>query len=321
MNCLSRCLIAACLGAAALASGAADAPSALLSGPYKDVSIGLDPKTPLIAPLPAGLRSVSWGFATGECGEERWGDVDTAAFAQLNVEAHRRSAQRYIVSTGGEAGIFTCDSDEGMASFAARYDSPQLIGFDFDIEGKQTPAQIDSLMQRVRTLQQRRPQLRFSFTLATFAASDGSGRSLNALGVQVLQAARRHAIQKPVFNLMVMNYGPANPQHCVVKTGQCDMGASALQAARNLQRKHGVPPAQIALTAMLGVNDVVANVFTPADAQTLVRGARDMGLAGVHYWSIDRDKPCPPDAARVSPICHALPGLEPSTFTRILAAD
>ncbi len=289
--------------------------------PYKDVSIGLDPALPRITALPPAVRQVAWGFATGECGDERWGAFDTEAFARLNVEAYRRSGTGYIVSTGGEAGIFTCSRDEGMRRFAARYDSPQLLGFDFDIEGRQTPEQIRSLVQRVRVLQQRKPALRLSFTLATFAASDGSGRSLNALGEQVMAAIREARLDNAIINLMVMNYGPADAAHCVVRDGRCDMGASALQAARNLQQRHGVPPQRIALTAMLGVNDVQDNVFTPADARTLADGAHRMGLAGLHFWSIDRDQPCPPDAPRVSPRCHALADAPPGTFATLLAGE
>lgn len=313
--------LAVITASAATAQPASHEDARPINGPYKDVSIDIDTATARIAALPEGLRRVTWAFATGECGQERWGSVDSETFARVNVEAYRRSGTRYIVSTGGEAGIFTCSSDDGMARFAARYDSPQLIGFDFDIEGRQTPEQIGSLMQRLRVLQQRRPQLRLSFTLATFAASDGSGRSLNALGERTLQAIREAGLANAVINLMVMNYGPASAAHCVVRDDRCDMGASALQAARNLHQRHGVPLSRIALTAMLGVNDVVANVFTPADAATLARGARELGLAGVHYWSLDRDRPCPPDAARVSPICHALPGVDKLAFTRVLAAD
>lgn len=304
-----------------LGAACAAAPPPLLLGPYKDVSIGIDPRAPrIVAPAwdPAP-HPLSWAFATGECGQERWGSFDTEAFARLNVEAARASGRRYIVSTGGEAGIFTCATDEGMARFVARYDSPQLVGFDFDIEGKQSAEQIDSLVQRLQALQQRRPALRLSFTLASFAASDGSGRSLNPLGERVLATIRRVGLKDAVLNLMVMNYGPANPAHCVVKEGRCDMAASALQAARNLQQKHGVPAGQIALTAMLGENDVQANVFTPADAETLLREARAMGLAGLHFWSMDRDQPCPAGSPRVSPLCHGLAQPPAGGYTRLLA--
>jgi hypothetical protein len=313
----SLCTLLSAAGCANVSS----ARPAIVRNAYKDVSIGIDAGSPLIAALPASLRSVSWGFATGECGDERWGGFDTEAFARLNVEAYRRSGTGYIVSTGGEAGVFTCSSDQGMARMLARYDSPQLIGFDFDIEGKQTPEQIAALMHRIRWLQGQRPALRISFTLATFASSDGSGRSLNALGERTLRALREAGIEGAVINLMVMNYGPAGAANCVVKDARCDMGASALQAARNLHQSHGVPLSQIALTAMLGVNDVVSNVFTPADAQALARGARQLGLAGLHFWSLDRDKPCPGGAAMVSPNCHGLAGIEPWSFTKILLAD
>lgn len=310
----------ACAQAGTSPAASTAAPAAI-NAPYKDVSIGIDPAAPRIAALPLPLKVVTWAFATGECGEERWAPhVDTDAFARLNLAAYRASGTGYIVSTGGEAGIFTCASDAGMARFLARYDSPQLRGLDFDIEGQQTPAQITSLVQRLRTLQRQRPGLRLSFTLATFAASDGSQRSLNALGERVHQAIRDNGLEGAVYNLMVMNYGPPNPAHCVVKDGHCDMGASALQAARNLHQRHGVPFHQIALTAMLGENDVAGNVFTLADAELLKRGAAALGLAGVQHWSLDRDTPCPAGAPRVSPTCHALPGVPPLAFTRLLSA-
>lgn len=323
--------LSACLPLAALAM-----PPAWLLSPYKDVSQDIDPTMPRIASsvdggvvrpllesgrLPAGLNALTWAFATGECGHERWGAFDTDAFARLNVADFVRSQTRYIVSTGGEAGIFTCDTDEGMARFVARYDSPMLAGLDFDIEGKQTPAQIDALMRRLRTLQIKRPQLRLSFTLATHAGSDGSLRSLNPLGESVLAAIARAGLRDPLINLMVMNYGPAEPAFCVVRDGRCDMGASAMQAARNVQAKYGIAPERIELTAMLGVNDVVANVFVPDDARSLVRQARGAGLAGVHVWSLDRDRACANGATAVSPRCHSLPGLPALAFTRALVAD
>jgi hypothetical protein len=99
------------------------------------------------------------------------------------------------------------------------------------------------------------------------------------------------------------------------------MGASALQAARNVQRRHGVPLAQIALTPMLGVNDVRENVFSLADARHLATQARALGLAGVHFWSLDRDRPCVEGAeGSVSPQCHGLPGLAPLAYSQALRA-
>ena len=294
----------------------------LLFGPYKDLNMAVDPQHPVARSRVTGaLRPlvehdtstliqrpamVTLAFASGECGEERWGSLDAQQVASLNVPALDRAAVGYIVSTGGEGGVFTCASDAGMERFITRYQSAHLLGIDFDIEASQTDAMITSLVLRAKAAQQRHPALRFSFTLATFAASDGSGASLNATGERVLRAIRAAAMDHFVINLMVMNYGPAAPAHCVVKAGRCDMAASAQQAVNNLHARHGIALRQIALTAMIGVNDVTSNVFSLQDATDLARYARRQQLAGLHYWSLDRDTPCPPGETKVSPTCHSV---------------
>lgn len=301
-----------------------------VNAPYKDVSQHADPVRPRISmrvgggpalPLPDPQRhgkTLVWAFATGECGNERWGPFERQRFAELNVPAFVAAGVDYIVSTGGEAGIFTCGSDAGMQRFIALYDSPRLLGLDFDIEGRQTPAQIDALVQRAKSLQQQRPALRFSFTLATHASADGSLRSLNATGESVVESLERHGLDTAIINLMVMNYGAADPRWCVLREGAsapaCDMGRSALQAAHNVHRKYDWPYARIALTAMPGENDVAGNVTTPHDAALMARGARELGLAGLHWWSLDRDQPCAAGSARVSPHCHGLAGVAAGAF-------
>jgi len=309
---------AACLLAAAAAGCSAPGP---LAAPYKDVSQQLDPAA-LRVPLADVGRALVWAFATGECGQERWGDFDTARFAATNVKAFVDAGIDYVVSTGGEAGAFTCASAEGMQAFLARYDSSRLVGLDFDIERQQTPAQIDALARRAAELQRSRPGLRLSFTLATHASPDGSQRSLNALGERVLASLREQGVDRFIVNLMVMNYGPADARWCVLREGgtACDMGRSALQAAHNVHDKYGLPYERISLTPMLGENDAAGNVFTPADAQALVRGARELKLAAVHWWSLDRDRACAAGSPRVSPLCHGLPDLPPGRFGALLGA-
>lgn len=313
-----RRVIAGVLAAAALGAGAAP-----WTGPYQDVSIGgqLPFESPAWLGAPAPGQVLIWAFATGECGQERWGAVDTAVFAAANVAAAVKAGRDYVVSTGGEAGIFTCATDEAMLRFVERYQSAHLVGLDFDIEGRQTPEQIESLVRRAAAAQARWPRLRISFTLATHAASDGSRRSLNATGQAVMKAiAATPLAQTAVINLMVMNYGPADTRWCVPQGTACDMGRSALQAARNVHEQHGVPYARIAITAMLGENDVAGNVTRPEDATTMARGARELGLAGLHHWSVHRDQPCTAGAPRVSPLCHALPGVPAGAFARALNA-
>jgi hypothetical protein len=308
----------------ALAAHAALAAPRVASGPYQFFGLapaGSVPRAGAIAPDGAPLATgtvLNWAFANGECGEETWpGKVPAQAVADANVAS---AANDYIISTGGAEGVFTCSSNAGMERFVSRYMSPHLVGFDFDIEAGQSPAQIESLIKRVRHVQRKYPKLRYSFTVATHAASDGSSHSLGKTGEKVLAALRRHGVRDFVLNLMVMDYGPASAQACVVRDGRCDMGASAIQAARNVERKYKVPLSQIALTPMIGVNDVVENVFTLADAEATTRTVQRLGMAGLHYWSLDRDKPCSQPVAGADGNCSTMPDVPAAAYHRAMSA-
>jgi chitinase len=323
------------LAAAVLVLAAATGTAAPLIGAYKDVSLGIDPAAPRIVepalgtpprrgevrmpPLRGDVRV--WAFATGECGRERWGDFDTETFARLNVAAHEAMGRDYIVSTGGAVGAFTCDDDAAMLRFVERYAGPRLRGIDFDIEGAQTVAQVGALVRRAKRVHERWPGLRLSFTLATHAAADGSRRSLNATGEAVLAALRAERLDDAVINLMVMNYGAPDKRRCVPRGGRCDMARSARQALANVHLKYGLPYRRLAVTMMLGENDVDANATSAADAASIARDAVRLGLAGVHWWSEDRDQPCERGQPRVSPQCHALPGLAAGAFQRAIEAE
>jgi len=296
---------------------AAEAPRFIYS-PYKH----------LVQPAPflvdgkrvAGPGALTWAFASGECGAERWGDATAAQIADANVGAFDAAGVDYLVSTGGQGAVFTCASDTGMEAFIQRYESKHLIGIDFDIEEGQTPEQVESLVKRVKAAQAKRPHLRYSFTVATHAASDGSGKSLNKQGETILAALRRNDVRAYTLNLMVMDYGPSARESCVLnQAGTCDMGKSAIQAAQNVHRKYKVPYAQIELTPMIGVNDVVSNVFTLDDARTLGKAVRSMKLAGLHFWSFDRDRPCSEPTTGASAVCSTTPA-EPLAYHKAFTA-
>jgi hypothetical protein len=317
---------------ALLALGAAaHAAPAYVASPYKYLPLHNDAAANVISvapdgkPLPyvqlPGAGALTWAFAVGECGKETWGGQSADAVAQANVPAFAKAGIGYIISTGGQGAVFTCGSKEGMDAFVARYDSPQLIGFDFDIEAGQTRAQIRALLQNIAYAQQKHPRLRFSFTIATHAASDGSKRSLNKTAELVLAEVRRSGLRDYVMNLMVMDYGPATKKVCVLRAGRCDMGASALQAARNVHEKYKLPYAQIELTPMIGVNDVIENVFTLEDAAVMVEGVRKLGMAGVHFWSVDRDLPCTQPATGAEALCSTMRDVPAGAYTRALTKD
>jgi chitinase len=303
---------------------------AFVYSPYKYVPVARAPTgialatsvsgvpTPIVvggrSTLPSSVTALTLAFATGECGAETWDGIDPGRLANDNLDALVRAGIDYVISTGGEAGTFTCGTDAGMEAFIARYASPRLVGFDFDIERGQSAEIVASLVQRVKSAQQRHPQLRFSFTLATWAASDGSQASLNDDGQRVMKAIGEAGLADFYINLMVMDYGEATPRNCVVSGGVCDMGQSAIQAARNVSARFGVPMSRIELTPMIGINDVVANVFTLDDAMAVARFARESGAGGVHFWSLDRDAPCRSEVSGASATCSGLRGMPEFAF-------
>ncbi|NBT45805.1 MAG: cellulose-binding protein, partial [Gammaproteobacteria bacterium] len=137
----------------------------LLYSPYKDVGISMNWNTnvmstsvtgslnPLLNVLPAKVPAVTWAFATGECGQENWAGIKPDAIAGGNVKAFSDANKNYVISTGGAAGTFTCSSVEGMRTFINRYASKNLVGVDFDIEGGQTTAAIESLIAQIKGVQ------------------------------------------------------------------------------------------------------------------------------------------------------------------------
>ncbi|MGH7439198.1 MAG: glycosyl hydrolase, partial [Polyangiaceae bacterium] len=150
---------------------------------------------------------------------------------------------------------------------------------------------------------------------ATTAASLGASASdpLNALGDTVMAGVQATlgfagtAATWPSYlavDLMTMDYGSANASVCVVSSGACDMGQSALQAAYDLHDKWGVPYARIELTPMIGQNDTKSEPLTLGNVDTIAAFALAKGLAGVHYWSYDRDTDCA--AGKASSTCNSM---------------
>jgi len=310
----------------------------LLFSPYKDITINLDWNTNIMSTLITGTRipvvgsgslvstqvpnlgAITLAFASGECGSENWGGLPAASFAGANISRLNSAGINYVVSTGGQAGTFTCGSNAGMAKFISTYMSPHMVGVDFDIESGQTPAQINSLIAGAVAAQGQYPNLRFSFTLATLAASDGSFGGVNTTGDMVVRAVKASALTNYTINLMTMDYGSgASSGICVVSNGKCDMGQSAIQAVANLQHTYGIPLSRIEITPMIGVNDASSEVVSIADVDKITAYAATNKLAGVHFWSLDRDTPCAGGSA--SPTCNFVPSSTTLQYTKRFLSD
>ena len=313
--------------------------SGLLFSPYKDVTINMNWNTDqmqsavegsaipvvgsgsLVSNYVPKLPALTVAFATGSCGSETWGGVSGASWAAENVPQLSAAHLNYVISTGGAAGTFTCASTSGMDSFIARYASSNLVGIDFDIEGGQSQSDIQNLVNASVGAQSTYPNLQFSFTIATLAASDGSYGGVNSLGAEVVHAVKASSLKNYVINLMTMDFGSASAGVCVVVSGACEMGQSSIQAVTNLEHTYGIPASKIAVTPMIGLNDNTAETFTAADVDTLTSYAKSNGLAGLHFWSLDRDTPCATTTTYASPTCNSVSGTTALEYTNRFLND
>ena len=315
------------LAVPAITPAQAQITSGFVFSQYKDVTVNADWNTglqqsavtgtvqPVTSAMPSNNNTLTWAFATGTCGSETWAGI-TPQQEVANVEAFVNAGKNYIVSTGGANGVFTCSSSSDFISFIQTYYSPNMLGVDFDIEGGQSQTDINNLVSDVAAAESQYPNLRFSFTIQTLGGSDVS---LNQLGVWVVQAIQSQGLGgNYTVNLMTMDYGNSTSSNCVVVNGACQMGQSAVQAAQDLNSQYGIPYANIELTPMIGQNDTADEIFTLSDVDTVSNFVKSNGLAGVHFWSFDRDDAC---SGPNSGTCDSYPSGGPLAFTNQFLSD
>ncbi|MEU5311107.1 chitinase [Streptomyces sp. NPDC021562] len=195
------------------------------------------------------------------------------------------------VSFGGASGeelATTCSSvTELAAAYGAALDAAGSSQADFDIEGT-TLTDSDSVALRsaaIALLQKRRPDLEVTFTLPVMPSG------LDSDSLALLESANKYDVQVSTVNIMTMNYG---------ESYDGDMGDYAVTSAKathkQLKEVFGLSDAGawggMALTSMIGVNDVDGETLTLADAEEVRAFAAEEGVAWVSMWSTFRDVPC-----------------------------
>lgn len=261
--------------------------------PYVDTS--LFPAFDLVASAEAtGVKDYNLAFITdgGGC-TPKWGGVSDLGSNAVagQIGALRAKGGDVRVSFGGAAGSelgTTCTSVDALAAaYTKVVDAYQLTKVDFDVEGGALPnaAANTRRAQAIAKLQKANPDLDVSFTLPVMP------EGLTQDGVNLLADAKKNGVRIDAVNIMAMDYGPAYSG---------DMGTYAEQAATATQAQIkgvlGLSDSEawktVAVTPMIGVNDVVTEIFKVEDATQLVDFAEAKGLGWLSMWSGTRDKQC-----------------------------
>ncbi|OKJ69665.1 glycoside hydrolase family 18 protein [Streptomyces sp. CB02261] len=289
--------------------------------PYVDTS--LYPAYDLLATADAtGVKEFNLAFITsgGSCAP-LWGGVTDLAndMVAAQIGALRAKGGDVRVSFGGAAGhelALNCPSSSALAAaYGKVIDHYRLTKVDFDVEGAALPdtAANTRRSQAIAQLQKSHPGLNVSFTLPVMP------EGLTQPGVDLLADAKRNGVRVDAVNIMAMDYGPAY---------SADMGTYAVQAATATQAQIkgvlGLSDAAawkaVAVTPMIGVNDVVSEIFTVEDATQLVDFARSKGIGWLSMWSSTRDKQCAAGAVHYADATCSSILQQPLAFTKAFAA-
>ncbi|MYQ75674.1 MULTISPECIES: cellulose binding domain-containing protein [unclassified Streptomyces] len=269
-----------------------------------------------------GVKQFNLAFITsgGSCAP-LWGGVtglgDDHVASQIG--ALRAAGGDVRVSFGGAAGSELALRCSSAADLAAAYgkvvDTYKLTKVDFDIEGGALPdtAANTRRSQAIAQLQKAHPGLDVSFTLPVMP------EGLTQPGVDLIADAKKNGVDVGAVNIMAMDYGASYSG---------DMGTYAIQAATATQAQiKGVLGLSdtdawkaVAVTPMIGVNDVSTEVFKVEDATQLVAFAKEKGLAWLAMWSGTRDKECAGGAKPTADASCSSIAQEPLAFTKAFGA-
>jgi hypothetical protein len=262
--------------------------------PYVDTS--LYPAFDLVGSATAtGVKDYNLAFITdgGGC-TPKWGGVTDLASDGVasQIGALRAKGGDVRVSFGGASGselATTCSSADALAAaYGKAVDAYNLTKVDFDVEGGALPNTTANTnrAKAIAKLQQQHPNLDVSFTLPVMP------EGLTQDGVNLVSDAKSNGVKISAVNIMAMDYGPSY---------NGDMGTYAEQAATATQAQvksvlglsDSAAWKTVAVTPMIGVNDVAAETFKVDDATQLVDFAKSKGLGWLSMWSATRDKQCP----------------------------
>lgn len=312
------------IAGAAQASKATPAEQAAAGGafaPYVDTS--LSPAYDIVGTAEkTGVKTFNLAFITsgGGC-DPKWGGtgaLDGDPVAQ-QIPKLRAEGGDVRVSFGGAAGSelgLACGSaDELATAYGKVVDAYDLKKADFDIEGGALPnAEANTRRaQAIAELQKDHPDLDVSFTLPVMP------EGLTQDGVNLLADAKKNGVKISAVNIMAMDYGASYDG---------DMGKYAIQAATATQKQVkealGLSEADawktVAVTPMIGVNDVATEIFTQDDAKELADFAATEHLGWLSMWSATRDKACDGGSSGTAqPTCSSI-DQQPLDFTKALGA-
>ncbi|WP_326665703.1 chitinase [Streptomyces canus] len=239
------------------------------------------------------VYNLAFVIADGSACTPSWNGASAIGDSSVasRISALKEGGAQVRVSFGGASGKELAETCSTAAKLAAAYgkalDAAGSSLADFDVEGDALTDSdsVELRSEAIALLQDERSDLAVSFTLPVMPSG------LDDDSVALLESANDKSVQVSTVNIMTMNYG---------ESYDGDMGDYAITSAEAAQAQlrdvFGTSDATawraMALTSMIGTNDVDGETFTLSDAAQVREFAESKEVAWVSMWSTFRDQEC-----------------------------
>lgn len=227
-----------------------------------------------------------------------WGTYYSAENGPLNdqIKAIRMLGGDVTISFGGAANVplhVTAPTvDVLFKQYQLFADAYGLTRIDFDLEGIWiSPSYNDANIRNAKAIkmlqdyyQSKGKSIDVWFTLPILPSG------LTSSGLSIINIARQEGVNIAGVNAMAMDYGDSAAPNPQGRMGE--YGIEAITSLYNQLGGMGTPAerwSRIGITPMIGVNDVVTEVFRQSDAMEVLNFAQTNGVGQISMWSSNRD--------------------------------
>lgn len=223
---------------------------------------------------------------------------------------------QFKISLGGADGkdlsIGCKTTDDLLNSYEKILNFYHPVGLDFDLEGKflNNKKALDKILNTLELLKNKNINLKITFTLPIMP--EGFSKQEKYF----IKKAKLKNINFNI-NILAMNYSDKLNINMFKYTVKATLNAFKFLKSIYSKKQESEIWSLIEITPMIGVNDIKTEIFTLDDAKKLNNFAINKKIGGIHYWSLERDKPC--KKGKFSKNCSGIPEQKNYEFIEILS--
>ncbi len=242
------------------------------------------------------IKSIVLAFIqdSGKC-LPAWDGLKVNSIDQENiinlVNSIKKQNILYSISFGGQSGHnLALNCKDANALFKAYENVIKIYeprGLDFDLEGLilKNAFALKKFLTALKQIELKYPHLKISITVPVMPYG------LEAKEKLLIKNLKRQKINYNL-NIMTMNYSIIHNKNMF---NYSELALKKTASYLNFIYKNKDKLAiyeNISATVMIGKNDIPTEYFTINDAHKLVEAAQSLKLYSIHFWSLERDKPC-----------------------------